>query len=105
MNETYMELAPFLVSKNPRMDYGTVVAPDWMSEQTAAGIWRWVGAREEFDETKVFRQDVLGTPNGDLTFFFRISDSGRKDNVGRDVQRADGVCCTRAVAERIHIGH
>lgn len=67
-----IEVWPFLVSRNPIIDYRTVVAPDFICK---AGIAKLLARVAEGDLTQpgfAIRREILGSKEGNFTVVFRV---------------------------------
>jgi WD40 repeat protein len=98
-----IEVWPFLVSRNPYLDYRTIVAPDFICD---AGIPNILARAADGDLTEpgyaIYRK-IEGSKVGDFTIIFRVvkalqkdinyerENESLKDSFGRDIYLLEGI--------------
>ena len=93
----------FLVSRNPYLDYRTVVAPDFICEAKSGNLLARVTTGDLTDPGKGFIRQIFGSKVGDFTVIYRIlkatqkdlnsqeGDKILKDQFGREILLIEGV--------------
>ncbi|MDY7002813.1 MAG: hypothetical protein SWX82_02235 [Cyanobacteriota bacterium] len=94
---------PFLVSRNPYLDYRTVVAPDFICEAKTGNLLARVTTGDLTEPGKGFIRQIFGSKVGDFTVVYRIlkatqkdlnyqqGDEILKDQFGREILLIEGV--------------
>jgi len=83
-----IEVWPFLVSRNPYLDYRTVVAPDFICEAKTGNLLARVTTGDLTDPGKGFIRQIFGSKVGDFTVVYRILKARQKDlnsQVGNEI--------------------
>ncbi|NEN87792.1 MAG: hypothetical protein F6K48_02200 [Okeania sp. SIO3H1] len=94
---------PFLVSRNPYLDYTTVVAPDFICEAKTENLLARVTTGDLTEPEKGFIRQIVDSKVGDFTIVYRIlkatqkdlnfqeGDEILKDQFGREILLIEGV--------------
>ncbi|BAY09902.1 hypothetical protein [Calothrix sp. NIES-2098] len=70
---------PFLISRNQSVDYNTVVAPDFITQAKIRSLLLKVSDDELAEDGEVSIRWVHGSPVGDFTVVFRVSQAKKRD--------------------------
>ncbi len=74
-----IEVWPFLVSRNPYLDYRTVVAPDFICEAKTANLLARVTPGDLTEPGKGFIRQIFGSKVGDFTVVYQVLKATQKD--------------------------
>ena len=98
-----METWPFLVSRNPYLDYRTIVAPDFICQKGIPNLLARVAEGDLTEQGSAICRTVYGSKADDFTIIFRVvratkkeiglpgGDEVLKDQFGREIYLIEGI--------------
>jgi hypothetical protein len=98
-----MEAWPFLVSRNPYLDYRTIVAPDFICQAGIPNLLARVAEGNLTEQGSAICRTVYGSKANDFTIIFRVvqatkkeiclpdGDEVLKDQFGREIHLIEGI--------------